>query len=141
MNFDKEYLQATWNQNLEKTELISEYFYDILFHEYEGTEDLFEKTEMHFQKMEFQKAINHIINNLGDTVKLEQYLKESGIRHVCYGITPIYYNVVEVSLQKTFEKVFQDIWTDDTKKQWKLLITYILDTMKKGAEEVRSDLE
>ncbi|MFZ8934573.1 MAG: globin domain-containing protein [Bacteriovoracaceae bacterium] len=140
MNFDKKYLKKTWNENLEQADLIAEYFYDILFHEFEGTEELFNNTEIHFQKMEFQKAITNIINNLDDPDKVETYLKESGIRHICYGIVPKYYKTVESALFKTFEQVFKDCWSQKMKEQWQLFINFILETMKKGALEIRPDL-
>ncbi len=140
MKFNKEFLEKAWVSHQEKAELIAEYFYDILFHENEGTDELFKSSEMHFQKMEFKKAFNYILANLDRPEKLKEYLNDSGIRHVCYGIEPKHYVVVEQTLLKTFERIFKESWTDETRDQWSALIDQIIKLMKEGATSVRPEL-
>lgn len=135
MNFDKKFLADVWNANPDKVELIAEYFYDILFHENKDTEQLFKQAEMHFQKMEFKKAFDHILNRLDDEKHLTEYLRDSGIRHACYGITAEHYPKVEYSIMQSLERIFKDTWDDKAIKEWESLVKYVLDLMVEGPKK------
>lgn len=115
-------------------------FYSNLFTDFPAAKELFEMTEMSFQKKALVSGIKTIVTNLDHSDELKHYLVDSGIRHITYGVLPPHYNMIKKNLQKTFKQTFGENWLPEIEANWNLLINYIISNMKIGALEVRPDL-
>lgn len=114
---------------------VADKFYEILWKDYPGSDQLFVKTDMTSQKKLLIKSLVFIVENLDHSDRLVAYLKGMGGRHVGYGAEEEHYIWVGASLLKTFAFFFKDQWTQELKEQWGEACQFIAETMIEGGRE------
>lgn len=114
---------------------VADKFYEILWKDYPGSDQLFVKTDMTSQKKLLIKSLVFIVENLDNSDRLVAYLKGMGGRHTGYGAEEEHYIWVGASLLKTFAFFFKDQWTQELKEQWGEACQFIAETMIEGGRE------
>jgi hypothetical protein len=76
------------------------------------------------------------VNLLGpDLHPVTVALRDLGARHTAYGVLPSHYDIVGQALLHTLETALGDAWTDEVKKGWIGVYTFVSTAMIEGAEE------
>lgn len=108
-------------------------FYEFLFLDFPLAKPLFSEVNMENQKKALANSLVFIIDNLENSEKLSEYLRQMGKRHYNYGVKPEHYDMVGGSLLKTFAFFFQDKWTKELNAEWAKAFGVIKDLMLEGA--------
>ncbi|MDB9787034.1 hypothetical protein OAB57_02925 [Bacteriovoracaceae bacterium] len=111
-------------------------FYGHMFSQNEVFEETFRNSDMRLQKVELVKGFLMIFSLLEDQDKLEEFLVDLGIRHVCYEVLPEFYQDIKVTLYKSIRNLHGDSWTEDLDVSWSELIDFITQKMLDGTNQI-----
>ncbi|MFB8281946.1 FAD-binding oxidoreductase [Nocardia colli] len=116
-------------------EKLARSFYAILFTDYPQVRDFF-PAAMDAQRDRLVKAIAYALDRLEEPNKLLPFLAQLGRDHRKYGVQPVHYTAVAVSL-KTAMRVYAgtEMWTDEVDQAWDEGLKIIGETMIGAAEK------
>jgi hemoglobin-like flavoprotein len=109
-------------------------FYRNLFNLAPSLRALFQ-SDIELQGCKFMEALRFTIATLEDPAVLTPVLEALGRRHVGYGTRDEHYDVVIEALMLTLQQSLGPKFTKAAARAWQLALTYLADTMKRGARK------
>lgn len=107
-------------------------FYLQLFEKKPKLRPLFRNTDTNKMGEKMFDALDIVIKNLQDPMKLQGILKELGGRHKNYGVIEEYYLPVCETLMETFAKYIPDDWTPEVEQAWSSIFQAVSQIMLEG---------
>ncbi|MDH5403318.1 MAG: globin domain-containing protein [Candidatus Heimdallarchaeota archaeon] len=130
-------VQSTWEKVVPKSFEISQKFYGKLFEKYPNYKQMF-KTDMREQGKKLMQMIGTTVLGLTNIGRVTPTLKESGIRHVGYGVTDDDYNKLKPILFWSFKDSLPDVFTDEVIDAWNITYDIISNIMIEGTKKEES---
>lgn len=124
----KQLIQKNWSYLQPKSLQIVERFYYELFKKFPGFQELF-TGNAYRQSVKFSDMLGMMIQGLDNPSELETVLKESGNRHVEYGVKPAYYAPVGQILIESIQEASGDYWNQDIEDAWNALLEQVVSAM------------
>jgi len=109
-------------------------FYDHFFSQTAEIKQLFHNTVIGTQKREFKVTILTLVLNLEKIEKVDSYLMDLGVRHVCYNVTNEHYDLAKDSFIYAAKETYKAKWSEDLKINWEQIIDHVILKMKEGVE-------
>ena len=91
------------------------------------------------QSKKLIEMMNVIVGRLDRLDELNDDIKQLAKRHVGYGVKPVHYEVVGLSLLWTLEKGLGRDWTEQVKDAWTACYTLLADTMINAASAANTE--
>ena len=125
-------LRASFEQATPIADKVADKFYELLFADFPAVVPLFATANMAAQKKALMGSLVYIVDNLENTEKLLDYLRNMGRRHVNYKAEFPHYEAVGATLLKTFAHFFGSAWTPQLHNAWVDAYNLIASVMKEG---------
>lgn len=125
-------VKDTWEKVKPIQEQAAAMFYERLFSEYPEVKPYF-KGDMVEQGRKLMAMINTAVNGLDNLEALIEPIKDSGARHVSYGVKDEDYDKVAAALLWTLEQGLGELFTPKVKEAWTVTYTTVASVMKEGA--------
>ncbi len=109
-------------------------FYAHLFSKHPAIRPMF-PDDMREQKKKLLASLVLVIENIRNTEKLAQPLKDMGRRHVGYGTQPEHYSVVRDTLVSVMADMAGEAWNDQLSTDWNDALDFVASVMLEGAQE------
>jgi hemoglobin-like flavoprotein len=110
-------VQSTWAKLIPQAEEAATLFYDRLFEKHPDVKPLF-KGDMDEQGRRIMGMIHSTVMRLDDLDPLRPMLRESGVRHMAYGVGSADYDKMADALYWTLEQVLGDEFTPEVRLAW-----------------------
>lgn len=125
---DRILITENWKQISPKGMQLVERFYYLLFEKHPNLQVLFVNSPYR-QSVKFKDMMDVLIHGLEDPTQLMHILKESGERHVSYGVNDEYYLPVGAILIQAIREASGSSWNDELSDAWNRLLTNVVKTM------------
>lgn len=109
-------------------------FYAHLFSKHPAVRPMF-PDDMSEQKKKLLASLVLVIENIRNTEKLAQPLKDMGSRHVGYGTQPEHYPVVRDTLVSVMADMAGEAWNEQLSSDWNGALDFVASVMLEGAKE------
>jgi hemoglobin-like flavoprotein len=84
------------------------------------------------------EALSYTIATLENPRMLVPMLEAMGRRHVAYGTRDEHYDTVQTALLQALEETLGPAYTPETRTAWTDALTFVSETMKRGAAEIQA---
>ncbi len=128
-----ERLESSFNLLAPRGPELVDRFYAHLFSENPGLRPMF-PSDMSEQKKKLLGSLVLVIENIRNTEKLAQPLKDMGERHVGYGAAPEHYPVVRDTLVSVMAEMAGEAWNDQLTQDWNGALDFVSSVMLEGAK-------
>jgi hemoglobin-like flavoprotein len=125
-------VQSTYEMAIPRLNMVSDRFYSRLLKRDPHIRNLF-KGDLKVQSQLFTKAISQVIQNLHDSVMVEEMLMDLGTRHRNYGITRTHYELASKVLIAAVRQATGIRFTYEIQKAWETFYLYVVDCMSRDA--------
>jgi hemoglobin-like flavoprotein len=112
-------------------------FYKNLFRLDPSLRQLFQ-TSIELQARKLMEALGYAISTLEQPAELIPALEAMGRRHVAYGVRDEHYATVIQAMLLTVEEILVRDFTPLVRAAWNETLTFVADTMKRGAAQSAS---
>ena len=96
------------------------------------------QTSIELQSRKLMEALGYTITTLENPKSLVPMLEAMGRRHVTYGTRDEHYDTVLKALLLTLEESLGPAFTSDVRAAWTESLTFVADTMKRGAAAMQA---
>ncbi|WP_411827185.1 globin family protein [Luteolibacter sp. AS25] len=120
--YQKDLVQATWDQVVPIADTAAGLFYSKLFELDPSVKPLFANSDMKEQGKKLMQMIGVAVKGLDNLGELVPAVAALGKRHNTYGVKPEHYETVGAALLDTLDKGLGEAFTPETKEAW--TITY-----------------
>ncbi len=128
-----ERLESSFNMLAPRGPALVDRFYAHLFSKHPAVRPMF-PSNMGEQKKKLLASLVLVLENIRNTEKLEQPLKDMGERHVGYGTQPEHYPVVRDTLVSVMADMAGEAWSDQLTQDWNGVLDFVSSTMLAGAK-------
>ncbi|MEW8506377.1 MAG: globin family protein [Candidatus Thiodiazotropha sp.] len=125
-------VKESWAKILPLTDQVAELFYARLFDTYPEVKPYF-KGDMQAQGSKLMNMIDMAVNSLDNLEPMLEAIRESGRRHVGYGVKQEDYDKVAEALLWTLEQGLGEFFTQEVKAAWIKTYATLASVMKAGA--------
>ncbi len=131
MELNVKLIQETFELVKPRAEEFADLFYVNLFADYPVAKGLF-GNNMERQKRLLVASLVQVVQNLENPEFLGEYLGKMGERHAEYGTIEAHFEWVGMSLIKTLQGMFGELWTKEYTTQWAMAFDVITALMSEG---------
>ena len=128
-----ERLESSFNLLAPRGPELVDHFYAHLFSKHPAVRPMF-PSNMGEQKKKLLASLVLVLENIRNTEKLEQPLKDMGERHVGYGTAPEHYPVVRDTLVSVMAELAGEAWNDQLRQDWNGALDFVASVMLEGAK-------
>lgn len=112
-------------------------FYRNLFALNPSLRAMFQSTA-ELQSRKLMEALSYTIATLENPKALVPMLEAMGRRHVAYGTRDEHYDTVQTALLQALEETLGPACTPETRMAWTDALTFVSETMKRGAADIQA---
>lgn len=112
-------------------------FYRNLFALDPSLRAMFQSTA-ELQSRKLMEALSYTIATLENPKALVPILEAMGRRHIAYGTRDDHYETVQTALLQALEEILGTACTPETRTAWTEALTFVSDTMKRGAADTQA---